>query len=277
MAEATQTSPADAAQTSSGWWNGGGNGGGNTSFGVNAGNSTLYVFTFLAIIIVLGLIGLALVFRAMVIRRRLHRRIEAAIARGEVVPYQNPFLPSRAVPKPPAPVQPLPTLWESQMKLEGDDWEAYVDEEKWDYVTPVGLYTVHAAADDDDKPRPVMQVPSLWSELGEAFREMVPRPGRRRRRRASGETAAARPSTDAGVLQPPEVADAPAAMQEALVGVLIALPFQQRDSELWRPLVADDAEVPDVCLGVMEVVTVDGGDAEKVGFEGLASPRVPGV
>lgn len=129
---------------------------------------------------------------------------------------------------------------------------------------PVGLYTVHApVVEEEEKPRMPLQVPSLWSELGEAFREMLPRRrlARRRRRRSSATTAVAPPTDFRPVLQEAEVRDAPGPMQEALVGVLIALPFQQRQAELWRPLDADEAEVPDVCLGVMEVVTVEG---EKV-------------
>ncbi|WOO83874.1 uncharacterized protein LOC62_05G007394 [Vanrija pseudolonga] len=264
---ATSTAP-DPAQTSV-WW------GGNTNVGVG-GNSTMYIFTFLATIIVLSLIGLALVFRAMIIRRRLHRRIEEAIARGEVIPYSNPFLPTPAAPKKPAPVQPLPTLWESEMRLDGDDWEGYViDEEKWDFVTPVGLYTVHPPiVEEEEKPRMPLQVPSLWSELGEAFREMLPtRRLARRRRRSSATTAAAAaaPVTEfRPTLQEAEVRDAPGPMQEALVGVLIALPFQHAQAELWRPLHADDVEVPDVCLGVMEVVTVEG---EKAVSESVPPSR----
>lgn len=53
----------------------------------------------------------------------------------------------------------------------------------------------------------------------------------------------------------PVVADAPPVGSEVRLGVLIALPCEGMAS--WSPVDHEDADVPQVCLGVLEAYVVD--------------------
>jgi hypothetical protein len=80
-------------------------------------NSTLYLFTFLVVLIILAVISAALLFRAYFIKRRFRRRIQEAIANGQALPPDalaglgiHTARATKGEPK----VGPMPILWEAE-------------------------------------------------------------------------------------------------------------------------------------------------------------------
>jgi hypothetical protein len=59
-------------------------------------------------------------------------------------------------------------------------------------------------------------------------------------------------------MSPPTVAEVPPPGSDVRVGVLIALPCEGM-GKAWAPLDPEEAEVPEVCLGVMEAYVVEEG------------------
>ncbi|KAK4685836.1 hypothetical protein P7C73_g4295, partial [Tremellales sp. Uapishka_1] len=95
-------------------------------------SSSIYLFTFLITILVLGIITVGLVLRAFLIRRRFQRRVQEALARGETLPEAETYrifgigspTTLRPVPKE-AMLGPKPFIWESEMYRDDEDVEDY--------------------------------------------------------------------------------------------------------------------------------------------------------
>jgi hypothetical protein len=85
----------------------------------------MYLFTFLATVCLLSIVAIGLLWRAIYVRRRFHRQVVEAIARGEPPPhFRSPFI-SRfpPVPKKTPELGPMPRMWENEMHRTGWDVE----------------------------------------------------------------------------------------------------------------------------------------------------------
>lgn len=105
----------------------------------------MYLFTFLATVCLLSLVAIGLLWRAIYVRRRFHRQVVEAIARGEPPPhFRSPFITRfPAVPKKATELGPMPRMWENEMRRTsldiekgdvGEGRERWV-EESWQGVT----------------------------------------------------------------------------------------------------------------------------------------------
>ena len=89
-----------------------------SKFLTSSTQSTLYLFTFLIVLVILAVISAALLFRAYYIRRRFRRRIQNAIATGQALPPDA--LAGLGVVRPTQrkgekDVGPMPIMWEATM------------------------------------------------------------------------------------------------------------------------------------------------------------------
>ncbi|CAK9780753.1 hypothetical protein CC85DRAFT_287217 [Cutaneotrichosporon oleaginosum] len=231
--------------------------GGNGS-NLNRGNSTqMYLFTFLATVCLLSIVAIGLLWRAIYVRRRFHRQVVEAIARGEPPPnLRSPFL-SRfpPVPKKTPELGPMPRMWENEMRrmgwdIEKGEMEKHWIEDTWHDVTPMTLVSVPEPEPEQPPPTPppieVPQIPTVTEELRDTLRDMWPR-------RARDPPRVPAPVNEAPItMEKPVVGDIPEPGTALRVGVLIAMPCQSEAQ--WTPVDPDEAEVPEVMLGVMECV-----------------------
>lgn len=81
----------------------------------------MYLFTFLATVALLTAVAVGLLWRAIYVRRRFHRQVAEAIARGEAIPhFRSPFV-TRYPPRKKDPeLGPMPKLWQDEMRLVDD-------------------------------------------------------------------------------------------------------------------------------------------------------------
>lgn len=104
-------------------------------------SSSLYLFTFLITILVLGLISAALLLRAYYVRRQFQRRVEAAIRAGQPLPEDAAQALGLVRPrrKNEKKVGPMPGLWESEMYIDRKADEVGDEEKGWAHLTVSGL------------------------------------------------------------------------------------------------------------------------------------------
>jgi hypothetical protein len=81
-------------------------------------SSTVYIFTFLIVLVILAVVSAALLFRAYYLKRRFRRRIQTAIANGQALPPDA--LAGLGVIRPSArkgekDVGPMPIMWEAAL------------------------------------------------------------------------------------------------------------------------------------------------------------------
>jgi len=249
-------------------------------------SSSLYLFTFLITIIVLGLISAALLTRAYYVRRRFHRRVEEAIRTGQALPPDAAAAlglnrPNRGLKKEKK-IGLMPTMWEAEMwKDEVDEKEGSIRrgsvaslkekagevrvsekevEDDWDELTPLAM--IHFPPDE---PTPPPNVPDLSS-----YRTTMPRRQLLRSLFSSEPVPPFdsldmrfdhlhRTTTTTSVVQNNPALRAPPEGTDVVLGVLIALPTEEgKASDRWSVQSAEDEhEVPEVCLGVMQA-TVEG-------------------
>jgi hypothetical protein len=100
-------------------------------------SSSLYLFTFLITILVLGLISAALLLRAYYVRRQFQRRVEAAIRAGQPLPEDAAQALGLVRPrrKNEKKVGPMPGLWESEMYIDRKADEVGDEEKGWAHLT----------------------------------------------------------------------------------------------------------------------------------------------
>ncbi|KAL7424697.1 hypothetical protein Q5752_000381 [Cryptotrichosporon argae] len=196
--------------------------------GLSGGSSSsLYVYTFVIAIVVLGFISAALVVRAYIVRRRFRRRVAAALARGEPLPEVEWTGAARR--RPAAELGPRPALWAAEMRREKGALG-----QGWDGVMPVSL--TRAAPPPPPAP-PARPKPTRLRDL--IFTLRTPRDVPPVAPPAPADTAA--PTTYA----------VPDAGTHVVLGVMIALPVPDVEERKWFPLDPEEAEVPEVVLGVM--------------------------
>ncbi|WVW80199.1 hypothetical protein I302_102176 [Kwoniella bestiolae CBS 10118] len=236
------------------------------------GSTTLYLFTFLITILVLGLISSGLLIRAYILRRRFHRRVEEALRRGEAMPTDAAaalgLIPRRNNRNKKEKNHGLmPTMWESEMwrddekagLLRDEDAEGegvgMVDKDGWDELTPLSI--LHYTTTDPALPAPVQAPIDIPPQLtpGAYFRSLWSS----RPMTATSSTTAQRPGlthrptstlipTQKAVFSIPEVGE------DVMVGVMIAMPCEGGMEERWNLSKNDEEEereLPDVCLGVL--------------------------
>lgn len=104
---------------------------------ISCSNTTLYLFTFLITIVVLGLITALLLLRAYYVRRAFHRRIEEAIRSGRPLPPEAfPSLRTNRRGKKEKQHGPMPSMWEAEMWRNGHEWMTEKDAQKdWQSLT----------------------------------------------------------------------------------------------------------------------------------------------
>lgn len=80
----------------------------------------MYLFTFLATVALLTIVAVGLVWRAIYVRRRYHRELVVAMARGDPLPnYRSPFIARFPTPPKKAPdLGPMPRMWQNEMRLD---------------------------------------------------------------------------------------------------------------------------------------------------------------
>ncbi|WRT65733.1 uncharacterized protein IL334_002681 [Kwoniella shivajii] len=226
--------------------------------GPTGGSTTLYLFTFLITILVLGLISSGLLIRAYILRRRFHRRVEEAMRRGEALPQDAAaalgLLPRRTGfrGKKEKKHGLMPTMWESEMRrsetglLDDDENEIDLSEKEWDNLTPLSV--LHFTNTDPTppptqvvippQPTPAAYIRSLFSSNG--LPTYGSRPPLTHR-----PTSTVIPTSQA-VFAIPEPGE------EVVVGVMIAMPCEGVMEERWNLLEeGEERELPEVCLGVM--------------------------
>ncbi|WVR03758.1 hypothetical protein IAU60_000753 [Kwoniella sp. DSM 27419] len=221
------------------------------------GSTTLYLFTFLITILVLGVISSGLLIRAYVLRRRFHRRVEAAIRSGQPLPPDAAAalgLTPRRRGKKEKKHGLMPTMWESEMwrrgEKDGDVEEDDLAHEKadvWEETTPLSV--VHFPA---PSPPPTPQPPMTL--------DMIPRQSARTRIRhafSSQPPMPIRPQlqtqlTNQTIPKAKAMFEIPPVGTEVMLGVMIAMPVQGADEERWNLLEeGEERDLPEVCLGVM--------------------------
>lgn len=234
-------------------------------------STEMYLFIFLAAMALLACIMLLMIGRAIVHRRRFRRRVYLAMARGEAIPqFHNPFhgRPVTRRNKDPKALPPMPVMWESEMhRMDEPDVD---EEEQWLYVShtmglvivlsadsqPVSL--VKAAPSELPRPKTPLQIPApppLREELREALSDMFPFLTRHERQEAQRVPP---PRPDPVVERRfPTVLDAPEPGADVRIGVLIAMPCEGQHLSMWTPDDPVDAEVPEVCVGVLECTVAE--------------------
>ena len=216
-------------------------------------SSSLYLFTFLITILVLGLISASLLLRAFYVRRRFQRRVEDAIQAGQPLPQDAAealglVRPNRKKEKN---VGPMPAMWEAEMGLDRKPLDSNEkarlvgDEEKgWGNVTPLSV--LHFPPPREPTPPPSLTLPLPRTRFfGLCGTQPLPRP------------SLDHMDATQSIMQVQPVLEVPPAGTEISVGVLIALPFQEHgEGDRW--IAKEDAEgnreemnVPEVILGVM--------------------------
>ncbi|BEI82987.1 hypothetical protein CcaverHIS002_0308550 [Cutaneotrichosporon cavernicola] len=230
----------------------------------NRGTSTqMYLFTFLATVCLLSIVAIGLLWRAIHVRRRFHRQVVEAMARGEPPPnFRSPFI-SRYPPGPKkvAELGPMPLMWENEIRR--TDWDVEKGgkgedgwvEDTWQDVVPMAIVSV---PDPEPEPHsatrtpPPVEIPQLstvTAELRDTFRDMIPR-------RSRDPPRVRDPSTETPVtMQKPIVGEVPDPGTALRVGVVIAMPCEA--GARWTPVDPEEADVPEVMLGVMECVVSD--------------------
>ncbi|WWC60349.1 uncharacterized protein I303_102920 [Kwoniella dejecticola CBS 10117] len=237
------------------------------------GSTTLYLFTFLITILVLGLISSGLLIRAYILRRRFHRRVEEAIRRGEALPTDAATALGLLPRRPPRGKKEkkhglMPTMWESEMwrddekaglKDEHDAQEpSEVRKDGWDELTPLSIlhYTTSNPA---EPPQPQIEIPppltpgayfrSLWSSRGLTTTSTTTNTNSNTAQRPG---LPHRPTSTIIPTQKPVFA-VPDAGEEVVLGVMIAMPSEGAMEERWNPLEEgeEERELPEVCLGVL--------------------------
>jgi len=105
-------------------------------------SSSLYLFTFLITIVVLGIISAALLLRAYYVRRQFQLRVEEAIRRGQPLPQDAVRALGLNRRKKGKDVGKMPTFWEAEMWRDGAKAEKW-GTGKWnDIVVSRNRYTV---------------------------------------------------------------------------------------------------------------------------------------
>jgi len=239
-------------------------------------SSSLYLFTFLITIVVLGLISGGLLLRAYYVRRQFQRRVEEAILSGQPLPEDAALalgirhrMNNNA--KKEKKHGPMPNIWEAEMYRDGERWETGRSEKAdWEDITvsrgfsgavnlanPQPLSITHEAP-PPPPPEPIDPTSLLPQKRGPWFLSpfLTPRMPDLRA------YVAAHPNVRPGLVRtltaislPPikPVWTIPEDGEEVTVGVLIAMPTEGSAAERWDVDAedAEEAEVPEVCMGVM--------------------------
>ncbi|OCF31648.1 hypothetical protein I316_06653 [Kwoniella heveanensis BCC8398] len=235
--------------------------------GAPSGSTTLYLFTFLITILVLGLISSALLLRAYILRRRFHRRVEEALRAGRPLPPDAAAAlglgPRRtglgARGKKEKKHGLMPTMWESEMRRDtdaekwGNEHEEDLEdgllekgESNWDDLTPLSvLHFPPTLPPPPPEPIQLPPPPNTASILRSMFSTRSPYPER---------PPLTTTLTNTTIPTSRPVFSVPDAGTEIVVGVMIAMPVEEGSAaeEKWSLL--DDGEerdLPEVCLGVM--------------------------
>ncbi|WWD16455.1 hypothetical protein CI109_100881 [Kwoniella shandongensis] len=241
----------------------------------SGGSTTLYLFTFLITILVLGLIATGLIVRAYIMRRRYHRRVEEAIRRGERPPPDAAaalgMFPRRVGGrgKKERPVGLMPTLWEGEMYRNGEKWAIYHDEDgdaeerewqqenekNWNNLTPLSVLHFKDAPpatqteESSIVPPPPPLTPQAYLRSLFSSTPMYP---------PAGTPFNGQPTTQE-IPKAGPVFEVPPTNTEVVVGVMIAMPVQGAGEERWNLLEyeGEERDLPEVCLGVMSAKLVD--------------------
>ncbi|WVF65843.1 hypothetical protein IAT40_000580 [Kwoniella sp. CBS 6097] len=229
-------------------------------------STTLYLFTFLITILVLGLISSALLLRAYILRRRFHRRVEEALRAGRPLPPDAAAAlglgPRRtglgARGKKEKKHGLMPTMWESQMRrdiggekqCENQHEEVDVllekEESSWDDLTPLSV--LHFPPNVPPPPPEPIQMPpppSTATIIRSMFSTRSPYPER---------PQLIQTITSQTIPTSRPVFSVPDAGTEIVVGVMIAMPVEEGSAaeEKWSLLEdGEERDLPEVCLGVM--------------------------
>ena len=98
-------------------------------------SSSLYLFTFLITIVVLGVISAGLLLRAYYVRRQFQRRVEEAIRAGQPLPHDAATaLGLNRRRKQEKKHGPMPGVWEAQMWRDGEKWDGLQSGPEWDGI-----------------------------------------------------------------------------------------------------------------------------------------------
>lgn len=115
-----------------------------------SGNTSLYLFTFLITIVVLGTIAAGLLVRAYIVRRRFQRRVEDALREGRPLPPDMAMALGLIRPgqarnaKKEKKVGKMPVMWESEMWRDEKRGQAEAGGEDWNEImVRVGHHLAH--------------------------------------------------------------------------------------------------------------------------------------
>ncbi|KIY66253.1 hypothetical protein CYLTODRAFT_423597 [Cylindrobasidium torrendii FP15055 ss-10] len=228
---------------------GGGNGSGGAaeSGGGLNGSASLYLYTFLATLILLLGVSAAIVFRSLVLRRRHRAMVAEAIRNGTwVPPAPAPGFGRRGGGVDPAKA---PILWEARIPVdeksdEGPRSEGNTPRTGWDTFKPVALtYIEQPNSPDATPPSTTTNAPSIpartrWWNLRQRGHTTAPPP-------SEVSPSAASEPTELATLPTPSTATEPAQEAKPMhVSVLLAMPRQHN----W-----ESDELPPMEIGVGKV------------------------
>ncbi|RXK38103.1 hypothetical protein M231_04662 [Tremella mesenterica] len=202
-------------------------------------SSSLYLFTFLITIVVLGLISAALLLRAFYIRRAFHRRVEEALQRGEALPEEAMTALGMTRPAKKKKLGPTPNLWETEL-LHPDSYPS----DEWETFTPLGM--VRFPPNVESTPPQVQTLPPFQpitrNFFRSVFRPTAPLPLTRR-------TDPVQPLAEDPEERSGPAFELPEYGEKVVLGVLISLPSESQVN--WtKETDGDNVEIPEVCLGV---------------------------
>ncbi|KAH8078074.1 hypothetical protein BXZ70DRAFT_690488 [Cristinia sonorae] len=176
-----------------------------------SGSASLYLYTFLATLVLLLTVSALIIARSYALRRRQQRIIDEAIRNGTYVPP-----PSRIFGPPPLEKPILHDVYLTSNQTAREGWcgtSAEDSSERWRELPPIAASKIATHPESSDSRSPALQIPLTWAEALMEGRIQLSsiRPFlRRHRETTSTPTSAPAPSlTSADTTLPKKPADKP--------------------------------------------------------------------
>ncbi|KAI9458245.1 hypothetical protein HD554DRAFT_2140477 [Boletus coccyginus] len=200
-------------------------------------NATLYLYTFLATLVLLLAISSAIVIRSLILRRRHQRLVEEAIRTGTWLPHSFGSGPRRR-----RDIGQKPKLWEAWLSPNDDDGDES-EKRKWGDIMPV-----YAAYVNPPAPSPQALTPPAENSAHPSLRPSRLIRSLTRRRSLPSPQPTVLPMSGPALSSPSSLSSSPASTPTPAVHVafLIAMPSPSQKRY------CDESTPPVVEIGVVE-------------------------